>query len=459
MPKEDDTFGGEERHSVYVWLGLWGSIIGTICSLLTIVLIVRMKSNTGHLHLVLLMTVYQLLYDVSFCFSDMDFGYYPNCISNLLQLFGGVGSALISNWIGFVAMYIVILRKKFDVFGSIVTIHLSTILPALANSLLYLGSSVPRPQENDFWKKASVVYVYNNIRLASIFFNFVFVLTIASHIYNRSSSNTPQEIAIRTLCLRMIYYPVVQAIGRSGYTWYEFAYGPKPGGVDFDGFPDLQYGVLLFATVIAPAVSVGYLMIFLIMQPNAYHELIALFKCRSISNENEQDNDGKMIVVRNKEETERPASLNTEPITSNGSISTLVSAPGEERLSAMDWARKSYSDTRFSIDDNRHEEELYSIISIQERYTDYSVNLATNRTSAYWSTRPSIQASNRIRGGAPQSPTTLDSSVPSTAANSPYVHYNKFLRPIPGNDPSVVETENILHSQARRRGISITDDL
>lgn len=384
MAISDDTFGGEDRHRAYVWLGLWGSIVGTLCSLLTIVLIIRMKSNTGHLHLVFLMSVYQLIYDVSFSFSDINFGYYPNAASNFTQLLGGISSALISNWIAYVAMYIVLFRKKIDVFENIVPIHVTTILPAFVVSLIYLFAAVPKSNLNASLKSASIVYVYNNIRLLSIFLNFVFVVAIAIRIYNSGGNKTPQEIAMRTLCLRMIYYPFVQAIGRSGYTWYEFAYGPKPEDADFNSFPDLQYGVLLLATIVAPAVSVGYLIIFLMMQPNAYREMILMFTCRSSNSKSDssEDANAQPKVQSNQETDAEDGSSPSMADVYNDSSSPKDRAseyPDDYRSSAMsqedfspmedqanyvDWTRKSYMFP--GTEDNRDDDELYSILQSED---------------------------------------------------------------------------------------------
>eukprot|EP01031_Cornospumella_fuschlensis_P037337 gene37337-45331_t len=74
------------------------------------------------------------------------------------------------------------------------------------------------------------------------------------------------EVAIRNVAIRMIYYPIVQAVGRSGYAWYEAQYGTSIDVTDKPG----KFACLIFLTIVTPLQSVGYLIIFLIMQPDAY---------------------------------------------------------------------------------------------------------------------------------------------------------------------------------------------
>jgi len=93
------------------------------------------------------------------------------------------------------------------------------------------------------------------------------------------SKHTVADVAIRTLAMRMIFYPIAQAIARSGYSWYEFAYGSYR-TID-DATPNDKKGCLLYMSIVTPAAPVAYLIILCVMQPRAYLHFKSLFCCRS----------------------------------------------------------------------------------------------------------------------------------------------------------------------------------
>ena len=68
----------------------------------------------------------------------------------------------------------------------------------------------------------------------------------------------------------------IQAIGRSGFAWYELQWGFTFDVSHCQG-DSLRYTVLIYATIITPLVSVGYLAIFLMIEPHAYNKFKSLF--------------------------------------------------------------------------------------------------------------------------------------------------------------------------------------
>eukprot|EP01033_Poteriospumella_lacustris_P008990 gene8992-6457_t len=253
MGSNDDVFQGTQRDVTYAIISMVMSILGTLASIIMIILIYRMKSTTGHVHLVLIMSVYQLLYDATFFFSDVNCGYYVTVFADVVQLIGGVAASAVSNWIAFIALYIVWYRQKFDIFGSMPTIHVTSFLPGFIAAVIFLIASVPKSKENDNLVEISIVFIYNDMRMFSIFLNFVFVSLIMIRISRSGgNANSPQEIAIRTLARRMVYYPVIQAISRSGSSWYEFAYG-----TDFDqqNVSNTEYSAMIFSALITPTIA------------------------------------------------------------------------------------------------------------------------------------------------------------------------------------------------------------
>jgi hypothetical protein len=63
-----------------------------------------------------------------------------------------------------------------------------------------------------------------------------------------------------------------------GYAWYELEYGVD---IDADDPSTQQFACLIFLTIVTPMVSIGYLIIFLMMQPRAYQEFKAMIYCRT----------------------------------------------------------------------------------------------------------------------------------------------------------------------------------
>jgi len=283
------VFNGSVRNQAYVSMNLVTSIIGSIASLLTILLIRRMNvtnGKNGHVVLVLIMSYYQLAYDLTFFFSNVNCGDDLTTIANFFQLLGGVSGSLISNWIAFVALYIVHYRAKFDVMKNLQLIQWSCFIPGFANALFFVAVTQPDTTENNFLVYVSVIYVYYYIRIASIAINFVLCSITAYWIYKRRSTigiATDSEIAIRILSRRMIYYPLIQAICRAGYSWYELEWGVDIDQVNSAG--ETQYASLMLLTVITPMVSIGYLVIFVLMQPDAYNHLLAMLRYRTYQKE------------------------------------------------------------------------------------------------------------------------------------------------------------------------------
>jgi len=274
------VFEDDASTQAYVSLNLIITVIGSLASLFMIIVIHRMKVKTGHILLLLFMSYFQLIYDV-FCFTaNVDCGYSARVVSYFFHLSSGIAVSIFSNWIAFVALFIVFFRQKFDVLKNTYSILASAIIPGLASGIFYLIAALHTINDHDDLVTVSVSQVYNNLRLISVFLNFFFVAIIVYKIEIMSSKMTkksPQEEAIRTLAYRMIYYPIVQAIGRSGYAWYELTYGPY---MEYHNVSTEQYSSLIFLSIITPIVSIGYLVIFIIMQPSGYEHCKALLTCQ-----------------------------------------------------------------------------------------------------------------------------------------------------------------------------------
>jgi hypothetical protein len=286
-------WGDNDADRAFVIINFVAVFIGCASSVLCLLLIYRMKVFTGHIQLLILLSVYQFVYDFFCIQNNLDVDYDQKTFAIFGHLVSGTTSSIISNWIAFSAFYIVAYHRVFDILKNYYMIHGVSLLIGLFCGILYYVSVVPEHAKNDALTDIAVIYVYNNVRMASIAVNFFFAFVIVVKIYAISSKGTQisdQELAIRTLARRMILYPITQAIGRVGYAWYEYGYG-SGAYVVVDGTDATEYACIIFLSVITPSVSVGYLIIFLVMQPKAYDHFKALIFCQPLSvTEELQDN-------------------------------------------------------------------------------------------------------------------------------------------------------------------------
>jgi hypothetical protein len=280
----DDAFEGSEHNIIYSVVTLMTSLIGVTASILMILLLYRMRSSSGytsHVLLIFMMSTFQLVYDLSFFFRMVNCGYYVFVVANCIQIISSTTVSLLSNWISIIALMIVVFKNKFDANHYFFCILFSSSIPGLFIGLLYLGLSVPRDNANNRGRSASELFFYY-IRLLLIFINFLFCGIIIYQV-GRWSSKTKkqshQEIAIRVLSRRMVFYPIIQALGRLCFACFEQIYGFDTNGNTKD---NEEYAWLLCVAIITPFVSVGYLTIFLVMQPEAKRQFLGLLRMEPI---------------------------------------------------------------------------------------------------------------------------------------------------------------------------------
>lgn len=204
-------FDVTEREQVYIALNLVMSIIGSAASITNIAVIRRMQQS-GYLLLLYTMMVFQLMYDLTFFFSNVNIGYWVTTVADVFQIFGGIGGSLVSNFIAIVVTKIVVRKKSFDIFAWYRFMLAVCLVTPLANSIMYLVGRVPENAHPDLARE-SLLGMYYYIRLSSIMFNFIMFGISAYYIQmTRSKGRTKStaEIAVSTLSRRLIYYPIVQ---------------------------------------------------------------------------------------------------------------------------------------------------------------------------------------------------------------------------------------------------------
>ena len=197
--------------------------------------------------------------------------------NGVFRTFSGIAVSIASNIMTIVILFI-IKRGKFPVLFQKEFVVLSIIIiPSALVTIVYLVGCFYSSQFLNVERQ-----LYFLFRLVSICINFV-VCSLAV-VYTRRMMKTDhsskQMILIYTLVGKMQYYPLVQAVSRSGLAVYEITYG-----WDFDPQEPspVQFACQIFYTVLAPVASVGYLVIFLILQPKAWSHLINCFYCHKQS--------------------------------------------------------------------------------------------------------------------------------------------------------------------------------
>lgn len=233
------------------------------------------------------MTIFQLMYDFSFFSGIVNTGVTEvTIVSNVVQLFGGATSSLTSNLVAFIAFYVLYAKKAFDIQRHYGALLAAVIAVAVLIDFLYILSQ-SNPAKYNNLADISVLYVYYYIKLTSIAINFILViwtsvLTRQMNSRNSTSTRTKAEASLNALSVRLFYYPIVQLISRSGCAWYEGQYGfdyHRGQGFTFDPphTSNEQFSAQLAMAIAMPVASVGYLIIFVTMQPKAYASVHRFF--------------------------------------------------------------------------------------------------------------------------------------------------------------------------------------
>jgi hypothetical protein len=264
-------FGNSPRHDAFVAVALISTVVCSLADVFLLYLIRKMKLWNGHILLILTMSLFQLMYDVTF---------FPAVISTtkdvslqlaveIFQFTGGITSSIFSNCIAFIALYVVYYKSSIDIFRYYGYMLLIALLPCAIISLVYALIAISEDQSM-LGDLHSIDMVYCYVRVGSIFANFLmssYTLKLIRSMASGSSVISRSEMVINVLATRLLYYPVVQALGRSAITVYEVVYGfhfdPKNPPLD-------RYVAQMMMVCTTPLISVGYLAIFLIMQPHAW---------------------------------------------------------------------------------------------------------------------------------------------------------------------------------------------
>jgi len=280
--------------TVYDSVAMSFASISTLCSLLTLYLlhdIARTRKWTGFAGLVYVLTVSQLVYDLGFYVRPStsvvgSFTYF------LLQITGGLATTLTTNVISWIVVRIALTMHSYNIKKNFVLIVSVVLLLSLIPSFLiaagiwgFLGAS------SHAIYTFFLYYYYAAVRVASILFNFACYVLLAVKLRRMgwTFSGAPKPSGglpahpVCVLASRMIYYPVVQVLTRLPAAWLEFGYEMPEEAMDDDAAYRQQLSTRAYQTAMtlysisSPCAGIGFLFIFLLMQPAAFRHLKARF--------------------------------------------------------------------------------------------------------------------------------------------------------------------------------------
>jgi hypothetical protein len=318
------------------------------------------------------MSWYQLLYDLTLFTVIVDVGNYPIFyISFSVGLVGLIGSSIMSNWIAFSLFYVVVFKKSFDILKNYMYIRLSSVIIWIPIVVIYSIGALPEGSNIKLVALVRLTLFYY-FKLISIALNFILIGYILYKNYqtrSKSTTKTPAEIAINTLCRRVMYYPILQTVSCSGYAWYEFQYGFDFNVSQAEHDPE-RYGLLMYSAIIITTVSVDYLILFLYIEPHAYR-IFKKILCGIETPERKKEEDDADSLSTNSKVHESNNWSQSQP-QSNVNIDytergdSMFQYPGNNS-SAYSWNEFKSSITNFftsqdDVHDNRTEDEIFAII-------------------------------------------------------------------------------------------------
>jgi hypothetical protein len=327
----------------------------------------------GYIKLILAMSWYQLLYDITLFNVIVDVGNYPILyIAAFVEIIGGIGASFMSNWIAFVLFYVVVFEKSFDILKNYMYIILSTVIIWLPMVIIYSIGALPQGSNPGLvtLERLSLFYY---VKLSSIALNFILIGCILYKNYqvrSKSTTKTPAEIAINTLCRRVMYYPILQTVSCSGYAWYEFQYGFDFSVSQAEHDPE-RYGLLIYSAIIITTISVGYLILFLYIEPHAYRIFKKIYCGIDTPEKKKEEEDDADSLSTNSKVYESNNWSQSQP-QSNARIDhterrdSMFQYPGNNS-SIYSWNEFKLSITNFftpqdGVHDNRTEDEIFAVI-------------------------------------------------------------------------------------------------
>lgn len=297
------------------------SAISFLCTATNLILIKRMKKWNGYLAIIWWMGLCQLSYDLTFPLHvSLNVNNITTAVFNGLQFFGGLSVSLWTNILALVVLRVVVVMRSPNILQNFNTLVVIALVPPAILCLCDLVFYRQDDHENS--RITGHVYYWSRILSISLNFGAYIFITLRARTISRAAAFAPpsesnisevsgigvgislgnvnvstsspsigvgnpaevatsrlttttsptatvqsQQAAMFVLSQRMIYYPLLQCVSRLGAAIYEPLYGYEP----FPGHTGtLQFSLALLYALLSPAAGIGYLIIFLVMQPRAF---------------------------------------------------------------------------------------------------------------------------------------------------------------------------------------------
>ncbi len=279
--------------------------VSFLCTILTLYLIYDLNVWNGHILLVYILTLFQLLYDLSFYFL---IGFRQSVFYAFYKFLAITSGTFVSLWINFISLilyYTIIHLESFDIKRHywkvlIANVFVSLSLASVVTTYYLLNDDNNNAELVFYWLRIAsiafnlIIYIITTIYLQEVYFDTRFLtsptkanMPAKSTATTRSSLqpmdyHTMLRVQTRDLLLvlsnRLKYYPVVQIISLAGAAWWEYRYGFETDSFDNTSFTIGKEASLYLFTFCSPTAGAGYFIVFLLVQPLVYERLRKLVK-------------------------------------------------------------------------------------------------------------------------------------------------------------------------------------
>ena len=241
--------------------------LNVAASVLTIALIIYMRNRkvlriTMYLEMVIAMTIFQALYDMSFFFSTIVCDSPGICFTfdvlyfSLMGITTSLWALLIICSVGWVISYETVPSATFIrvCWGIVVTV--------------FIGVAVMIEEYMRAGNVRAAINVYSVSRITIIAISVVQVVALYVSIYSRSGVRAQQD-PLYHLVRKLVWYPLVQIISRMGGSTYDLVYHRLPSS--YTEGSSFQETVLLYMFVIfTPSAGIGCAAVFCTIQKGAW---------------------------------------------------------------------------------------------------------------------------------------------------------------------------------------------
>ncbi len=219
-----------------------------------------MKQWNGYMLLLTSLVCCQIPYDIGHILEIGDS--FAACLATkFLNYLSGLSVAFWTNIISYIVLYVTLKSRSVNIYANYKYYFTIAVFPALILSIVIVSA----PNMVRFTNEGSCYYTTDFLstvlyqfyywgRMFSIITNFFIVSFITWYLHVSSgSSGTRRQDAVYTLVNRMKFYPLVQAVCRSGAAWNEW-----------NSFSQTSFASYIMASVLSPLTGTAYFAVFLV---------------------------------------------------------------------------------------------------------------------------------------------------------------------------------------------------